>query len=157
MRTVNMLLLFVSALVLVDTVFFTALTPLLPRYTPETRHGSREPPHSRGAYQALPLSHISGQRAGLGASGTGKASSASPRRRGPGATDVMLILARFLPALLADMSHPGACAARLSAESDDREGPTRMQGLTAGPRCHGSMPMTEPASQILPRLARFHR
>jgi predicted MFS family arabinose efflux permease len=39
-RPVNILLLFVSVLVLVDTVFFTALTPLLPHYT-HTAHLSK--------------------------------------------------------------------------------------------------------------------
>lgn len=39
-RPVNMLLRFVSALVLVDTVFFTALTPLLPHH-PHAAHLSK--------------------------------------------------------------------------------------------------------------------
>ncbi len=52
-RPVNMLLRFVAALVLVDTVFFTALTPRLPHHT-HTAHLSQV--GSRHPRRRLPLS-----------------------------------------------------------------------------------------------------
>jgi hypothetical protein len=68
-RPVNMLLLFLSVLVLVDTVFFTALTPLLPHHThtahlskPGARHPRRRVPPAGQAWRTA--QHGSGCRCG---------------------------------------------------------------------------------------------